>query len=78
MKLSVKTASTLLTLAFLGAIVGGLAWEVVERICLRFGLVLGVSVGPIGFDLSVVSLHFLVNPGTIAGLLGGVVLFFIL
>jgi hypothetical protein len=78
MKLSAKTVSTLLDLSLIGAIVGGLAWEVAERICLRFGLVLSMSVGPIGFDLSVVSLYFLVNPGTILGLLGGVVLFFIL
>jgi hypothetical protein len=78
MKLTSKTASTLLTLAFLGTVVGGLAWEVVERICFRFGLSLDMSVGPIGFDLSVVALHFLVNPGTVLGLLGGIILFFIL
>jgi predicted membrane-bound spermidine synthase len=74
-KLTVKNVSTLLGLGFLGAVVGGLAWEVVERVCLKLGFALGLSVGPIGFDLSVISLHFLVNPGTIFGLLGGVVLF---
>jgi hypothetical protein len=75
MKLSAKTVSTLLILEFLGAVVGGLAWEVVERICLRFGFELAMSVGPIGFDLSVISFHFLVNPGTIVGLLVGVLIF---
>ncbi len=78
MKLSTKTVSTLLGLGLLGAVVGGLAWEVAERICMKYGLSLGMSVGPIGFDLSVVSFHFMVNPGTIAGLVGGVALFFIL
>jgi hypothetical protein len=78
MKLTSKTLSTLLILAFLGAVVGGLAWEVADRICQRFGAVLGMSVGPIGFDLSVISVRFLVNPGTVLGLLAGIALFFFL
>ena len=75
MKLSAKNASTLIGLGLLGAVVGGLAWEVVERICLRFGTALEMSVGPIGFDLSVISMHFMVNPGTFFGLCAGVLLF---
>jgi hypothetical protein len=78
MKLSVKTLPTLILLALLGAVVGGLAWEVVERILQRFGTELALSVGPIGFDLHVVSLSFLVNPGTIVGLIGGVLIFMLL
>jgi hypothetical protein len=75
MKLSGKNAPTLAALALLGAVVGGLAWEVVERVSARLGLALDLSVGPVGFDLHVISLHFLVNPGTFVGLLGGVFLF---
>jgi hypothetical protein len=75
MKLSTKTLASLLLLALLGAIVGGLAWEVVERVLQRSGTELALSVGPIGFDLHVVSLSFLVNPGTIVGLIGGVLIF---
>jgi hypothetical protein len=78
MRLSSKTLSALLILALLGAVVGGLAWEVADRICQRFGIVLGMSVGPIGFDLSVISVRFLVNPGTVLGLMGGIALFFFL
>ncbi len=78
MKLSTKTLSSLILLALLGAVVGGLAWEVVERILLRFGVELALSVGPIGFDLRVISFHFLVNPGTIVGLIGGVLIFMLL
>jgi hypothetical protein len=78
MKLNRKNVSTLLILGLIGAVVGGLAWEVVERVLLRFGVTLAMSVGPIGFDLAVISLHFLVNPGTFLGLLGGVILFYFL
>jgi hypothetical protein len=78
MKLSAKNVSTLVMLGLLGGVVGGLAWEVVERVCFKLGCALNMSVGPIGFDLSVISLYFLVNPGTFLGLLGGVVLFRIL
>ncbi len=78
MKLSTKTLSSLILLALLGAVVGGLAWEVVERILLRAGVELALSVGPIGFDLHVISFSFLVNPGTIIGLIGGVLIFMLL
>jgi hypothetical protein len=78
MKLSGKNAPTLIAIGLLGAVVGGLGWEVVERISARLGVVLGLSIGPIGFDLSVVSLRFLVNPGTFVGLAGAVLLFRVL
>jgi hypothetical protein len=75
MKLSTRSLATLAALALLGSLVGALAWEVVERIAARSGVALSLSVGPVGFDLHVVSLHFLVNPGTVLGLIGGVLLF---
>ncbi len=75
MKLNGKTVGSLLVLGTLGALVGGLAWELVERIAARIGLPLDLSVGPIGFDLHVVALHFLVNPGTFLGLLVGFLIF---
>ena len=78
MKLSAKTTSSLALLCLLGAVVGGLGWEVVERVAARLGLALDLSVGPIGFDLRVVSLHFLVNPGTFFGLVGAILLFRVL
>jgi len=78
MKLSAKTTASMILICLLGAIIGGLAWEVVERIAVRLGFPLDLSVGPIGFDLRVISLHFLVNPGTFLGLLGGIILFRVL
>ncbi len=78
MKVKGKTLPSLLLLSFLGALVGGVAWEVVERVAEHLGATLDWSVGPVGFDLHVLSVRFLVNPGTILGLLGGVFLFFVL
>ncbi|MBE3129246.1 MAG: hypothetical protein IMZ54_00845 [Acidobacteria bacterium] len=75
MKLSGKTVSSFLVLGTLGALVGSLAWELAERIAANIGLHLDLSIGPIGFDLHVVALHFLVNPGTFLGLLGGFLIF---
>ena len=70
-----KTVASLVLLSALGATVGGLAWEVVGRISANLGVPLDWSIGPIGFDLRVLSIHFLVNPGTFLGLLGGILLF---
>lgn len=75
MKLGGKTVASFLILGLLGSVVGGLAWEVLERIAAGFGIRLDLSVGPIGFDLHVLAVHFLVNPGSLLGLLGGVIIF---
>jgi hypothetical protein len=75
MKLNGKTLSSFLVLSALGCLAGSLAWELVERIASSAGVSLDLSVGPVGFDFHVVALHFLVNPGTFLGLIGGLILF---
>ena len=75
MKLTGKTLSSLALICVLCMLAGGLAWEVLERVALRFGLDVDFSVGPVGFDLSVVALHVTVNPGTFLGLVAAVLLF---
>jgi hypothetical protein len=75
MKLTGKTLSSLALICVLCMLAGGLAWEVLERVALRFGLDVDLSVGPVGFDLSVVALHVTVNPGTFLGLVAAVLLF---
>ena len=75
MKLNGKTVSSFLLLGALGSVAGGLAWEVIERIATSLGIGLDLSIGPIGFDLHVLTVHFLVNPGTLIGLVGGLLIF---
>lgn len=74
MKLTAKTLSSILLLCALGMLVGGLAWEVLERVVLRLGMAIDLSVGPVGFDLGVVALHVTVNPGTFLGLLAAILI----
>jgi hypothetical protein len=75
MKITGRTLSSLVLLCVLGMLVGGLAWEVLERVASRLGLALELSIGPVGFDLSVISLSVRANPGTFLGLVGAVLLF---
>jgi hypothetical protein len=75
MKLSGRNRSTFLAFLALGCLVGALAWEVLERIFLQLGFELTLGIGPVGFDLSVLSVYFKINPGTFIGLLGGIFLF---
>ena len=75
MKLNGRNRSTFLAFLALGSLVGALAWEVLERILLQLGFELALGIGPVGFDLSVLSVYFKINPGTFIGLLGGIFLF---
>ncbi len=75
MKLSGRTRSTFVLFLLLGVLIGSLAWELLERILARSGLELGLSLGPVGFDLEVLAFSLVVNPGTVLGALGGAVLF---
>ena len=78
MKLTGRNRSTFLTFLSVGLLVGSLAWELLERILAAFGSELRLGVGPVGFDLSVLAVSLVVNPGTLLGALGGVLLFRIL
>jgi len=78
MKLTGRNRSTFLWLLVAGLLVGGLAWELLERILSAAGLDLRLGVGPVGFDLSVLAVSLVVNPGTLLGALGGILLFRIL
>jgi hypothetical protein len=77
MKLSKKTLGTFVGLLLLGALIGSLAWEILERILRALGSELTLTMEtPLQlFDLYVVALAVRANPGTIVGAAAGAVLF---
>jgi len=75
MKLNSRNRSTFLLFLGLGFLIGSLAWEVFERVLGIFGVEVSVAVGPVSLDVSVLKLALQVNPGTILGVIGALILF---
>jgi hypothetical protein len=75
MKLSSKNRGSFGLLLALGALIGSLAWEVLERLLTLLGRDVALGIGPLAIDLVVVSVSLLINPGTLLGLLGGFLIF---
>jgi len=50
-----------------GCAAGTLIWEILQRFMQLAGFDIDLSAGPVGFDLSVISVYFKINPGTLAG-----------
>jgi hypothetical protein len=75
MKLNSRNRSTFLLFLGLGFLIGSLGWEVLERILGFLGFELSLGVGPVSVDLSALKVAVEVNPGTILGTLGAVLLF---
>ena len=75
MKLIRKNLTPLLIFLFLGLVIGTLAWGLLERLVALGGREFSLSVGPLGFDLGVISFYLRFNPGSLLGLAGAVLLF---
>jgi len=75
MKLNSKTGGTLTAIMILSVAVGTLMWAIVERLALLAGFPFSLSVGPVGVDIGVAAVSFLVNPGTLAGVFIGLRIF---
>jgi hypothetical protein len=75
MKLNSRNRSTFLWFLGLGFVIGSLGWEVLERILGFLGVEMSLGVGPVSVDVSVLKVALEVNPGTILGVIGAVVLF---
>ena len=75
MKLSGKNLPVLFRLLLICVVVGTLAWEVIERLVALAGVALDLSVGPVGFDIEVLSIYIAVNPGTLLGIIPAIILF---
>ena len=75
MKLIAKNVPVLTRLLLICLVIGTLAWELVERILELAGVGMDLSVGPVGFDIEVIVLSVMVNPGTLLGLIPAIILF---
>ncbi|MFW6380588.1 MAG: hypothetical protein ACOC0Y_00925 [Spirochaetota bacterium] len=75
MKLTAKTVPILTRLLVLCLLIGTLAWELAERLLELAGVTIDLTVGPVGFDIEVIALSVMANPGTIVGILPAILLF---
>ena len=75
MKLSKKSRSVFLLILFLSLLIGTLSWEILERIIALTGRRMDLSIGPVGFDIGVLSLWLRLNPGSFLGTVAGILLF---
>jgi len=75
MKLTTKNLPVLMRLLVLCIVIGTLAWELLERLLELAGVQLDLTVGPVGFDIEVLAVSVMANPGTLFGIIPAVVLF---
>ena len=75
MKLTSKTIGPFVLFLLMGLFIGSVAWEIIERLLAVAGLSLSLSIGPIGFDLRVIAVWLRINPGSLLGAAGGILLF---
>ncbi len=71
MKITQKYIKYLYFFIILGIVIGSLFWEILERLISMGGINLDLSVGPVGFDISVLSVYLKINPGSFLGAAGG-------
>jgi hypothetical protein len=70
MKITQKYLKYLYLFIIMGIVIGSLCWEILERLIAMSGINLNLSVGPVGFDISVLSLYLKINPGSFIGAAG--------
>ncbi len=75
MKYSARNRPLLMRIEIAGLLVGTLAWELVERAAQRLGFSFSLQAGPVGFNVEVLRVELLVNPGTFLGIVGAYLLF---
>ncbi|HAK45093.1 MAG TPA: hypothetical protein DCO79_04125 [Spirochaeta sp.] len=75
MKITNKNLGKFIGFLILFAVTGTLAWELLEVILNLAGLAINLSAGPVGFDIDIISIYISANPGTLAGIALGWLLF---
>ncbi len=62
-------------LIFLGLVIGTLSWELFAKILESFSINASLAIGPVGFDISVLVFYIKINPGSVIGIIAGILLF---
>jgi len=75
MKFNKKNTRHLILLIFMGLLIGTLAWELFAKIMESFSLNVSLAIGPVGFDIGVLVFYIKINPGSVIGILAGILLF---
>jgi hypothetical protein len=75
MKTSKKNLRGAAFLIILGLVLGTLGWELLERVLSYGGIDLHLAVGPVGFDIGVLAVKLLINPGSFLGAAAGFLVF---
>jgi hypothetical protein len=74
-KYSKRDRPLLVRLLTAGLLAGTLAWELLERLLALTGLQLSLQTGPVGFDIEVLKVELMVNPGTFLGCIAAYIIF---
>ncbi|HUX13588.1 MAG TPA: hypothetical protein VMW87_11205 [Spirochaetia bacterium] len=75
MKLTQRTRGLFVLIVGLSLIIGTFSWTILERILALAGAPLNLEAGPVGFDIGVIAASIHVNPGTLLGLVPGILIF---
>ncbi len=75
MKITKKNLNSFIGFIVLFSVMGSLAWELLEVILNTAGLAINLTAGPVGFDIDVLSVYIMANPGTLLGAAAGFLLF---
>ena len=75
MKVSNKNLSSFISFMILCAVMGTLAWQLLEVLLNLAGLNLKLTAGPVGFDIDVLAIYIKANPGSLLGAAAGWLLF---
>jgi NhaP-type Na+/H+ and K+/H+ antiporter len=79
MTLNRKSIPFFLGFSLIGLLIGSLTWEIIERIFQQSGISLTLTLSnPLLIDFHVIALSLRPNIGSLAGFLGGIILFFII
>ncbi len=75
MKITQKNLEAFISFLVLFIIIGTLVWEIFELLLSYAGFGIHLAVGPVGFDIRVLSVYIMLNPGSPAGAAAGYLLF---